>query len=227
MITATVITKTKEDNMSKIPAFSIDACADILNVSQDNRYKKCLSVYVLADDLIESRYDWLTEFLSPNLSKALKKMKTPVRRGALLRGIKMAIESSLNGAQMQEVCVEKMPDFMSHSARAYDVSWVSCPEVKLKFSIESRDIPKGACVCLDESDCFKNGVAVCMTSQIIPPAKLAAEYDIFYHTRYPDRAKEFEQFVNKVIQLNHLPPIKIAGHDDSSHPTNGMEYTKD
>ena len=151
----------------------------------------------------------------------------PVRRGALLRGIKMAIESSLNGAQMQEIVVEKMPDFMSHSARAYDVSWVSCPEKKLTFFIENRDIPKNAYACLTEGDCFKNGIAFCMDSQIIQPAKLAAEYDIFYHTRYPERAKEFEQFVNTVIQLNHLPPIKIAQHDDSSHPTNGTEYTKD
>ena len=92
--------------MSNAPVFSIDACVDILKMDQDDLYKKCLSVYVLADDLIEQKYDWLTSFLSLNLCKALNKMKKPVRRGALLRGIKMAMESAFNGAKMQEVYVE-------------------------------------------------------------------------------------------------------------------------
>ena len=79
--------------MQKIPCFSIDACADILHVSNDNLYKKCKSVYVLADDLIDEKNDFLMDFLSPSLHAELKKMKMSVRRGALLRGIKMAIES--------------------------------------------------------------------------------------------------------------------------------------
>ena len=211
--------------MTDSSCFSIDACADMLNIKKNDIYHKCLSVYLLADDLIEQKYDWLTSFLSPNLCRVLNKMKKPVCRGILLRGIKMAMESAFNGAKMQEVYVEQMPDFMSHSAKSYDVSWVSCPEKKLTFIIENRDMPKEVSICLTESDCFKNGIAFCMDSQIIQPAKLAAEYDIFYHTRYPDRAKEFEQFVHKIIQLNNLPPIKIAGHDDS-RPTNGTDHIK-
>ena len=211
--------------MTDSPCFSIDACADILKMDQDDLYKKCLSVYVLADDLIEQKYNWLTTFLSPNLCRVLNKMKKPVRRGALLRGIKMAMESAFDGAKMQEIAVDEIPSIMSHSARAFDVAWVSFPEKKLTFFIENRDIPKNAYAYLTEGDCFKNGVAFCMASQIIQPAKLAAEYDIFYHTRYPERAKEFEQFVHKIIQLNNLPPIKIAGHDDS-RPTNGTDHIK-
>lgn len=59
--------------MPKIPCFSIDACADILHVSNDNLYKKCKSVYVLADDLIEEKNDFLMDFLSPSLCAELKK----------------------------------------------------------------------------------------------------------------------------------------------------------
>ena len=43
--------------MQKESQFSIDACADILHVKSDNLYKKCRSVYVLAYDLIEEKYD--------------------------------------------------------------------------------------------------------------------------------------------------------------------------
>lgn len=212
--------------MTNRSCFSIDACADIFKIDKNDVYKKCLSVYLLADDLIEQKYDWLTSFLKPQLCDALKKMKMPVRRGALLRGIKMAIESAFDGAKMQEIVADEIPSVMSHSARAFDITWVSCPEKKLTFFIENRDIPKNAYACLTEGDCFKNGIAFCMDSQIIQPAKLAAEYDIFYHTRYPDRAKEFEQFVHKIIRLNNLPPIKIAGHDDS-RPTNSIDRIKD
>ena len=55
MIPIVAITKIKGGNMPKTPCFSIDACADILHVKSDNLYKKCRSVYVLADDLIEEK----------------------------------------------------------------------------------------------------------------------------------------------------------------------------
>ena len=211
--------------MQKEFQFSIDACADILHNNNDNLYKKCKSVYVLADDLIEEKYDWLMDFLSPNLCAALKKMKTSVRRGALLRGIKMAIEAACNGAKMQEVVAEDIPDFMARSARAFEVSWISCPEKKLTFFVESRDVPQDVHISLSEYDCFKNGVALCLDSRMIKPEKLAAEYDIFYHTRYPERAKEFDVFVDKVSELNHLNPALVVRHDDKLYPINSSEHT--
>lgn len=210
--------------MTETPEFSIDACADILHVSNDNLYKKCKSVYVLADDLIEEKNDFLMDFLSPSLHAELKKMKTSVRRGALLRGIKMAIESAFDGAKMQEVVAEDIPDFMARSARAFDVSWISCPEKKLTFFVEHRDVPQNVHICLSEADCFRNGVAFCLDSKVILPEKLAAEYDIFYHTRYPERAKEFDEFVNKVADLNDLNPKPVTHHRENSYPTNGLEH---
>ena len=211
--------------MPKIPEFTIDACADILHVKSDNLYKKCRSVYVLADDLIEEKYDFLMDFLSPNLCTELKKMKTSVRRGALLRGIKMAIEAACNGAKMQEVVAEDIPDFMARSARAFEVSWISCPEKKLTFFVEHRDVPQNVHICLSECDCFRNGVAFCLDSKVILPEKLAAEYDIFYHTRYPERAKEFDAFVDKISGLNHLNPTLVMRHNDKIPMPNDSERT--
>ena len=211
--------------MPKIPCFSIDACADILHTRNDNLYKKCKSVYVLADDLIEEKNDFLMDFLSPSLRAELKKMKTSVRRGTLLRGIKMAIESAFDGAKMQEVVAEDIPDFMARSARAFDVSWISCPEKKLTFFVEHRDVPQNVHICLSEADCFRNGVAFCLDSKVILPEKLAAEYDIFYHTRYPERAKEFDAFVDKVFELNHLNPTPVAHYNDKIYPINDSERT--
>lgn len=217
----------KEGKMSKMKQFSIDACADILKQKKNDVYKKCLSVYVLADDLIEDKNEWLTAFLPADLHKALKKMKTPVRRGALLRGIKMAIESAFDGASMQEVYTEDMPEFLSHNANSFEVSWVSCPEVKLKFALECNHIPVGMRACLQEDDCFIKGVAFCVDSQLIPAEKLAVEYDIFYHTRYPERAKEFEKFVDKVLQLNHLNPHYVIHHDGQSRSDKSTEHTRE
>ena len=86
-------------------------------------------------------------------------------------------------------------------------------------------MPRNSSACLTEHTCFQIGVDFCMDCQIIPTAKLAAEYDTFYHTRYPERAKEFEEFVHKIIQLNNLSPIKITRHDDS-RPINGTDHIK-
>lgn len=215
----------KGDEMSEITQFSIDACADILKQSKNDLYKKCLSVYVLADDLIEDKNEWLTGFLSPDLYEALKKMKTPVRCGALLRGVKMAIESAFDGASMQEVFTKDMPEFLSHSSKSFEVSWVSCPEVKLKFALECNHIPAGMRVCLLEDDCFKKGIAFCMDSQLVPAEKLASEYDVFYHTQYPQRAKEFETFVEEIIKLNHLTPLVVSRHDKKLKANKGTGRT--
>ena len=80
-------------------------------------------------------------------------------------------------------------------------------------------------ICLSEHDCFVNGLCLCMASKYISPVRLAAEYDIFYHTRYPERAEEFDVFVDKVSELNHLNPNLITNHNGKLYPTNDWERT--
>ena len=209
--------------MQKESQFSIDACADILHVNSNKLYQKCKSVYVLADDLIEEKYDWLMGFVPERLEDFLKKQKVAVRRGMLFRGFKMALESAMGGAVLREAFTENLPDFLSKSIKTSRVSWACCPEVvSFMFCTPYRNNEKEH-ICLSEHDCFINGLCICMASKQILPVRLACEYDIFYHTRYPERAKDFDVFVDKVAELNELNPTMVTKHNDKPYPTNDCE----
>ena len=203
--------------------FSIDACSNILNVKSDNVLNKCRSVYVLADDLIEEKKEWLEQFIPSETLKVYMKMKTPVRRGIMLRGIKMAIESVLGGARLNETQMKPpfLPDCLFD--KAYSVFYTSFPEVSITAvsQIGSR-YDQHQCLCEHQS--FLNGLSFCLQHGIVPPTQLACEYDTFYHTRYPERAKEFDRFVEKVFKLNGLEPNLVARHTQQIAPQNGMDY---
>lgn len=213
-----------EGKMNDENKFSIDKCCKVFRLDQQNLYKKCCFIYLLSDDLIEEKYDWLTGFIPIRLLKELKKKKLSVRRGILFRSIKMALESAMGGAVMREIFMEKLPAFLPRSSKFATVSWASCPEVRFVFGTSYRD-REGEHACLSEHDCFLRGITLCLDTKRISPANLAAEYDIFYHTRYPERAKEFDVFVNKVVALNHLNPTLLACHNDKLPMTNDWERT--
>ena len=85
-----------------------------------------------------------------------------------------------------------------------------------------KQLEKGQPIRLGEDEAFEYGVKSCMQLFSKEHENILQKYNHFCSLSYPERAKDFDEFMAKVFEVNKLVPNLIAKHNEGSNRCNNI-----